>query len=104
MDLRSRDCTVAGPHGAPYGRVMSRSALIPVLAAILQAGCGGGGSDRAGGGGEPVAAKVLVMANANFDLGELEAFDDAVARVSGGRLRIQWRNEYSRGRGGNAEV
>ena len=75
---------MATPHGASYGRVMLRSTLIPVLAAIALAGCGGAGSDRAGGGGEPVAPKVLVMANANFDLAELEAFDDAVARARAG--------------------
>ena len=44
------------------------------------------------------------MANANGELGELEAFDEAVRHVSGGRLRIKWHNEYGRGRGGNAEV
>ena len=44
------------------------------------------------------------MANVNDELGELEAFGDAVGRVSGGRLRIKWLNEYGRGRDGNAEV
>jgi TRAP-type C4-dicarboxylate transport system substrate-binding protein len=82
---------------------MIRSVLIPVLAAAALAGCGAETSDRAGG-SRPVEAKVLVMANANDDLEELAAFDAAVRRVSGGRLRIAWRNEYARGRGGNAEV
>ena len=44
------------------------------------------------------------MANANGELGELEAFDEAVKRVSGGHLSIKWRNEYGKGRGGNAEI
>src|SRR5215217_3255082 len=82
---------------------MTRTALISVLAVATLAGCGSDDSDRAGG-TKPVEAKVLVMANANNAPDELEAFDDAVARVSGGRLRIKWLNEYGRGRDGNAEV
>ena len=82
---------------------MSRTPLISLLVVALLAGCDSGNSDRAGG-DEPVNAKVLVMANANFELGELEPFDKAVRRVSGGRLRIKWRNEYAKGRNGNAEV
>jgi TRAP-type C4-dicarboxylate transport system substrate-binding protein len=82
---------------------MIRSVLIPVLATAALAGCGAEASDRAGG-SRPVEAKVLVMANANFEPGELQAFDAAVRRASGGRLRIEWRNEYARGRSGNAEV
>jgi TRAP-type C4-dicarboxylate transport system substrate-binding protein len=83
---------------------MTRAPLITgVLAVALAAGCGGGAADRAGG-EKPVAAKVLTMANANPELGELEAFDEAVRRVSGGRLKIRWLNEYGRGRLGNAEI
>ena len=67
------------------------------------AGCGSENSDRAGG-AKPVEAKVLTMANVNGELGELEAFDEAVERVSGGRLRIKWLNEYGNGRDGIAEV
>jgi len=69
----------------------------------LLAGCNSDNSDRAGG-EKPVKAKVLTMANANGELGELEAFDKAVRRVSGGRLRIKWLNEYGKGRAGNVEV
>jgi TRAP-type C4-dicarboxylate transport system substrate-binding protein len=87
----------------PYGRRMTRIALIFVLTAALLAGCDSDNSDRAGG-DKPVKAKVLVMANANGELGELEAFDEAVRRVSGGHLRIKWLNEYGRGRDGNAEI
>jgi TRAP-type C4-dicarboxylate transport system substrate-binding protein len=69
----------------------------------LLAGCNSDNSDRAGG-EKPVKAKVVTMANANGELGELEAFDKAVGQVSGGRLRIKWLNEYGRGRDGNAEI
>jgi TRAP-type transport system periplasmic protein len=89
--------------GDPYGRRMTRTALISLLVVALLAGCDSGNSDRAGG-DEPVEAKVLTMANANFEPGELEAFDKAVEQVSGGRLKLKWRNEYSKGRDGNAEV
>ena len=82
---------------------MTRTALTSLIAAALLAGCGSESSDRAGG-EKPIKAKVLTMANANFELGELEAFDEAVGRVSDGRLRIKWLNEYGRGRDGNAEV
>ena len=34
------------------------------------------------------------MASVNGELGELEAFGEAVKRVSGGHLSIKWRNEY----------
>src|SRR5512133_1065719 len=82
---------------------MTRTALISLLVVALLAGCDSDSSDRAGA-AKPVKAKVLVMANANGELGELEAFDKAVRSVSGGRLRIKWHNEYGRDRGGNAEV
>ena len=88
---------------APYGRRMTRTALISVLAVALLAGCNSDNSDRAGA-EKPVEAKVLTMANANFEPGELEAFDKAVGQVSGGRLRIKWLNEYGRGRDGNVEA
>src|SRR5215207_10618750 len=82
---------------------MTRIPLIFLLALGLLAGCDSDNSDRAGG-DKPVKAKVLVMANANHELGELEAFNEAVGRASGGRLRIKWRNEYGKGRDGNAEI
>jgi TRAP-type transport system periplasmic protein len=89
--------------GDTYGRRMTRTALTSLLAAAVLAGCGAQNSDRAGG-AKPVKAKVLTMANVNGELGELEAFDEAVARVSGGRLQIKWLNEYGSGRDGIAEV
>ena len=82
---------------------MTRTPLIPLLAVALLAGCGSENSDRAGG-AKPVEAKVLTMANANPELGELQAFDEAVARVSGGRLRIKWLSGYGKGGDGNAEI
>jgi TRAP-type C4-dicarboxylate transport system substrate-binding protein len=82
---------------------MTHTPLIFLLAVALLAGCGSENSDRAGG-EKPVKAKVLDMANVNGELGELEAFEAAVRRISGGRLRIKWLNEYGRGRDGNAEV
>jgi TRAP-type C4-dicarboxylate transport system substrate-binding protein len=89
--------------GDPYGRRMTRIALISLLVVALLAGCDSGSSDRAGG-EKPVKAKVLVMANAQYQPDELEAFDEAVGRVSGGRLRLKWLNEYGSGRDGNAEI
>ena len=94
---------MARSMGDPYGRRMTRIALISLLVVALLAGCNSGNSDRAGG-EKPVNAKVLVMANANFDPGELEAFDKAVRHASAGRLRLEWRNEYAKGRPGNAEA
>jgi TRAP-type transport system periplasmic protein len=84
-------------------RIAPITALISLLVVALLAGCNSDNSDRAGA-SKPVKAKVLTMANANFELGELEAFDKAVGRVSGGRLRITWLNEYGKGRAGNIEA
>jgi TRAP-type C4-dicarboxylate transport system substrate-binding protein len=89
--------------GDTYGRRMTRTTLISLLAVAALAGCGSESSDRAGG-AKPVEAKFLTMANANPELGELEAFDEAVGRISGGPLRIKWLNEYGKGRDGNVEV
>ena len=68
--MRCRDRSVVGSRGRPYGRRMTRTPLIPLLAVALLAGCGSENSDRAGG-AKPVEAKVLTMANANAELGEL---------------------------------
>jgi TRAP-type C4-dicarboxylate transport system substrate-binding protein len=82
---------------------MTRTALISVLVVALLAGCDSDSSDRAGG-EKPVKAKVLVMANAQYQPDELEAFGEAVERVSAGRLRLKWINDYGSGREGNPEV
>jgi TRAP-type C4-dicarboxylate transport system substrate-binding protein len=89
--------------GRPYGRRMTSKPLIFVLAVAMLAGCGSESSDRAGG-EKPVKAKVLTMANAQYFPDELAAFGEAVERVSDGRLRVKWINEYGAGREGNPEV
>jgi TRAP-type transport system periplasmic protein len=94
---------VVGSSARSYGRRMTLKPLIPLLAVALLAGCGSERSDRAGG-EKPVKAKVLVMANAQYQPDELMAFTDAVERVSDGRLRLKWNNEYGAGREGNPEV
>src|SRR4051812_4407268 len=73
---------------------MTRSILILAGAAALLAGCGGGGSDKAGGSGGNV--HVLRLANANEEPGELEAYAREVNRLSDGRVRIEFVNDYRR--------
>ncbi len=69
----------------------ARALLAPALAMIAVAACGEAGSDKAG--GERTAAPtVLTMANGNGDSRELEPFAAAVARLSGGTLRISFQN------------
>ena len=82
---------------------MTPKPLIFVLAVALLAGCSSESSDRAGG-EKRVKAKVLTMANAQYFPDELAAFGEAVERVSDGRLRLKWINEYGAGREGNPEV
>ncbi len=94
---------MVGASVRSYGRAMTSKPFIPLLAVALLAGCGSEHSDRAGG-DKAVKAKVLVMANANYEPGELEAFGEAVGRVSDGRLRIKWLNEYGKDAEGNAEI
>jgi TRAP-type C4-dicarboxylate transport system substrate-binding protein len=68
------------------------------LAAIvtLAAGCGGTSNDKAGGAQKPKPT-VLTMANGNGGTGELEPFAAAVARLSGGTLRIEFKNAWRDG-------
>jgi TRAP-type C4-dicarboxylate transport system substrate-binding protein len=94
---------VVGRAGRPYGRRMSPRPLIFLFAVALLAGCGSERSDRAGG-EKPVKAKVLVMANAQWRPDELAAFSEEVERVSDGRLRLKWINEYANRRDGNPEI
>lgn len=77
--------------------------IVAVTAAIVVAAVvagGGGGGDRAGSAakGGPV---VLRLANANGDSRELQPFVEAVARRSGGTLRIEVRNKW---RGGDTRA
>jgi len=66
-----------------------------VLAAVLFAGCGTAGGDRAGGAPAP-EPRVLTLANTFFDAGELAGFIQEVDRLSDGTLRIEaqdgWRD------------
>jgi TRAP-type C4-dicarboxylate transport system substrate-binding protein len=94
---------VVGASVRPYGRAMTVKPLIPLLAVALLAGCGSERADRAGG-EKPVKAKVLVMANAQYFPDELAAFGEAVERVSDGRLRLKWINQYANRRDGNPEI
>jgi hypothetical protein len=73
------------------GRTRLVLVALAVVAAVVAAGCSGGGTDadKAGGAGEPV---VLRMANAYGDLNDLPAIQDFVSRVedrSGGGLRVE---------------
>jgi TRAP-type C4-dicarboxylate transport system substrate-binding protein len=63
------------------------------LALVVLAGCGGASADKAGGasGQQP---RILTMANAAGDSGELDGFVSEVARLSGGTIRIQVQNSW----------
>jgi TRAP-type transport system periplasmic protein len=63
------------------------------LVLVVFAGCGGSGADKAGGasGQQP---RILTMANATGDSGELDGFVGEVARLSGGTIRIQVQNRW----------
>jgi TRAP-type transport system periplasmic protein len=64
-----------------------------VALAAVAAGCAGAGDDRAGGKPEPTAL-TLTMANGLHGSEELQPFADEVARLSGGKLRIEFRNRW----------
>ena len=66
------------------------------VAAVAVAGCGGTNTDKAGG-ARGVKLTVLTMANGNGHPGELEPFAAAVARLSGGTLRIEFKNAWRAG-------
>lgn len=61
--------------------------------AVAAAGCAGGGDDRAGGRSatKPIT---LTMANGGHGPEELQPFADEVARLSGGKIRIEFRNRW----------
>jgi TRAP-type C4-dicarboxylate transport system substrate-binding protein len=75
-----------------------RKAVLALLAAAgIASGCGtSSSSDKAGGAtkGKPL---VLTMANGNGESLELEPFAAAVARLSGGTLRIDIKSDWRRG-------
>ena len=76
------------------------AALAATLVAIAVTGCGG--SDKAGGESKPDAT-VLTLANGNDDSHSLEPFAAAVERLSGGSLRIQFKNSWREGEPGFEE-
>jgi TRAP-type C4-dicarboxylate transport system substrate-binding protein len=73
-----------------------QAALLAAIAALAAAGCGGTNSDKAGGAQKPKPT-VLTMANGNGGTGELEPFAAAAARLSGGTLRIEFKNAWRDG-------
>jgi TRAP-type C4-dicarboxylate transport system substrate-binding protein len=66
------------------------------MSTLLVAACGGGSSDKAGG-SSPRKTVVLTMANTNGGSVELDPFAAAVARISGGTLRIDFKNDWRAG-------
>jgi TRAP-type C4-dicarboxylate transport system substrate-binding protein len=74
----------------------TRAASMTAILALVVAGCGGTGSDKAGGARQSKPT-VLTMANGNGDSAELEPFAAAVARESGGTLRIEFKNHWRGG-------
>ena len=74
----------------------AQAAVSAVTVALVLAGCGGGSSDKAGGAQKPKPS-VLTMANGNGLTGELEPFAAAVRRLSGGTLRIEFKNAWREG-------
>jgi TRAP-type C4-dicarboxylate transport system substrate-binding protein len=72
----------------------ARAVLAATLVAVAVAGCGG--SDKAGGESKPDAT-VLTLANGNDDARNLEPFAAAVERLSGGSLRIEFKNSWRAG-------
>ena len=77
---------------------MFRSLLVvTAIAAVAAAGCDGSDSNKLGA-TKRTEAKVLVVANGSSGPpGELEYFSKALTRVSEGRLRVEFRNEWRYG-------
>jgi TRAP-type transport system periplasmic protein len=73
------------------------AAIAALTAALAVGACGGGVRQRAG--GEPAGSRttVLRLANANGNIGDLQLFIDQVAKLSGGRLRIEAVNGWRKG-------
>jgi TRAP-type C4-dicarboxylate transport system substrate-binding protein len=75
---------------------VAQVALLAATVTLAVAGCGGTSTDKAGGAPKPTPT-VLTMANGNGGTGELEPFAAAVARLSGGTLRIQFKSAWRDG-------
>ena len=73
------------------------NAVVAIGAAVafipVAVGCAGSGDDRAGGKPEPTAL-TLTMANWLYRPEELQLFADEVARLSGGKMRIEFRDRW----------
>jgi TRAP-type transport system periplasmic protein len=73
------------------------NAVVAVGAAVaftaVAAGCAGAADDRAGGKPEPTAL-TLTVANWLYRPEELEPFADEVARLSGGKMRLEFRDRW----------
>jgi TRAP-type C4-dicarboxylate transport system substrate-binding protein len=81
------------------GITVNRAALTTLAAAavvLAAAGCGSSSSDKAGG-TQSQKPTVLTMANGNGESWELEPFAAAAARLSGGTLRIEFKNDWRGG-------
>ena len=76
--------------------MLNRGATAALVAAVAVAGCGGTNTDKAGG-ARGVKLTVLTMANGNGHPGELEPFAAAAERLSGGTLRIEFKNAWRAG-------
>jgi TRAP-type C4-dicarboxylate transport system substrate-binding protein len=72
-------------------------AVVAVGAAVafmaVAAGCAGAGDDRAGGKSAPTTL-TLTMANGLYRPEELQPFADEVARLSGGKMRLEFRDRW----------
>jgi TRAP-type C4-dicarboxylate transport system substrate-binding protein len=71
----------------------TRAALLAGALSLAVVGCGGASADKAGGRHE-AKPTVLTMANGNSETSELEPFAAAVARLSGGTLRVEFKNSW----------
>jgi TRAP-type C4-dicarboxylate transport system substrate-binding protein len=74
----------------------AQTALMAATVALALAGCGGSSTDKAGG-KQNRKSTVLTMANGNGTTWELEPFATAAARLSGGTLRIEFKNDWRKG-------
>ena len=70
--------------------------LLLITCAVALNACGASSSDKAGG-RTPPKVTTLTFANANGDSAELQPFAGAVARLSGGTLRIRFQNSWRNG-------
>jgi TRAP-type C4-dicarboxylate transport system substrate-binding protein len=74
------------------------NAVVAIGAALaltaVAAGCAGAGDDRAGGKPEPTALTLTMANGAGNRPVELQPFADEVARLSGGKMRLEFRDRW----------